>query len=688
MTRDVDFNDAFAFDEVEVREDGFRFSDARFAEMALEHAAGNEDEHAFFDAAHDEAEWDARFGAAARAAGVDDDDLAMEFLGGDARLRFRRGRATTRDDLNLPDQAMEDLLGRVAGDQLPDDREARGDVRRGGAEFEFNPFDARDSQALPDEAPYDALPPLPLDESEDEDEDAPYKPDDTDAEAGTGTGTGTASGALNVTHSSVAPSPAMLELQAAARARERNAVRPRRAGKPRPGTARHRMQTIDAETHLGGGAYRMWLKDNSDTRVLGGRPVSEDAAETYLGGAPAEDAVRGDFFDALFMRGPRSGVLFRAAARDGEACAGLRAHFRALFEAKRQPWPTCARGPRAAREPNKQGGGERHPEEALALEAEALALEAEHEMALDRDRERRGRLKHLKRSEAFGDVSSDDGGGYKPGPIAMGHGDDDDDVLPPLPMDDSDDDAPPPPDDFRASGSDPGARRRRGLSLADLLEGFVVDERDARSFSAGAASQGARSGSLRFGSDAGNPPSSIRPASSGDTAGASQYRLLESEPSASLSLAARGASAGNVGSAAYNLMQFLSRGVFTGATRVASLRGLCAENGLRRASAARCFYQTLVLVSGGFLDVAQDLSEPYGEILIRPGARSEGEKSAEEEPHRKRGADDGDDGDDDDDDDDDDGDDDGRESEPSEVSESEPEPAPVPARRSKRARRG
>ena len=83
MTRDVDFNDAFAFDEVEVREDGLRFSDARFAEMALEHAAGNEDEHAFFDAAHDEAEWDARFGAAARAAGVDDDDLAMEFLGGD-----------------------------------------------------------------------------------------------------------------------------------------------------------------------------------------------------------------------------------------------------------------------------------------------------------------------------------------------------------------------------------------------------------------------------------------------------------------------------------------------------------------------------------------------------------------------------------------------------------------------------
>ena len=32
------------------------------------------------------------------------------------------------------------------------------------------------------------------------------------------------------------------------------------------------MQTVDAETHLGGGAYRMWLKDASDTRVRGGRP--------------------------------------------------------------------------------------------------------------------------------------------------------------------------------------------------------------------------------------------------------------------------------------------------------------------------------------------------------------------------------------------------------------------------------
>jgi hypothetical protein len=692
VTRDVDFDDAFAFDDERVGED------ARFAEMALEHIAATENAaemDSFFDTAHDEAEWDARFGGGARQsgfAGVAGDDLAMDFLG--ASSARRGGRATTRDDLNLPDQAMEDLLGRVAGDRLPEN---------GG----LDPFDARDSQALPEEAPDErGLPPLPLDES-DEDEDAPYRPDDTDAEAGTGTGTGTgnASGALNVTHSSVAPSPAMLELEAAARARAGKAVRPRRAGKPRPGTARHRMQTVDAETHLGGGAYRMWLKDASDTRVRGGRPCFGTAPvskPTSIGGRPGEDAARGDFFETLFMGGPRGGVLFRAAARDGEACAGLRAHFHALFEARRQPWPTCARGARA-REPNAEGDGARHPEEALALEAEALALEAEREVALERDRERRGKLKHLKRSEALGEVSSDDEGGYKPGPIAMAHGDDDDDVLPPPPMyeSDDDDDALPPRDAFRASGSGLGARRRRGLSLADLLEGCFVDERDARSFSVSGAAKNAwaaATGSLRFGSDAGNAPSSIRAASSGDTRstyGVSQYRLRESEPSQSaMSLAARGASAGSVGGslapAAYNLMQFLSRGVFTGATRVASLRALCADNGLRRGSAARCFYQTLVLAGGGYLDAAQDLSEPYGEILIRPGARwmAEGEKSAEEGGGRKRGADD-------DDDDDDDGDDDGdgSEPEPSEAPsesepEPEPEPEPVPARRSKRARRG
>ena len=681
MTRDVDFDDAFAFDDERVGED------ARFAEMALDHIAATEgaaemgEMGSFFDTAHDEAEWDARFGGGARQSGFAGagDDLAMDFLG--ASSARRGGRATTRDDLNLPDQAMEDLLGRIAGDRLPE----------GGG---LDPFDARDSQALPEEAPDErGLPPLPLDES-DEDEDAPYRPDDTDAEAGTGTGTGTASGALNVTHSSVAPSPAMLELEAAARARAGKAVRPRRAGKPRPGTARHRMQTVDAETHLGGGAYRMWLKDASDTRVRGGRPCFGTAPvskPTSIGGRPGEDSrTRDDFFETLFMGGPRGGVLFRAAARDGEACAGLKAHFHALFEARREPWPTCARGARG-------GPEQRHPEEALALEAEALALEAEREVALERDRERRGKLKHLKRSEALGEVSSDDEGGYKPGPITMAHGDDEDDVLPPPPMYESDDDAIPPQDAFRASGSGLGARRRRGLSLADLLEGCVVDERDARSFSVSGAAKNARAaatGSLRFGSDAGNAPSSVRAASSGDTKstyGVSQYRLRESEPSQSaMSLGARGASAGSVGGslapAAYNLMQFLSRGVFTDGRCVAPLRALCADNGLRRGSAARCFYQTLVLAGGGYLDAAQDLSEPYGEILIRPGARwmAEGEKSAEEGGGRKRGADDGD-------DDDDDGD--GSEPEPSEAPsesepEPEPEPEPVPARRSKRARRG
>ena len=176
----------------------------------------------FFDTAHDEAEWDARFGGGARQSGFAGagDDLAMDFLG--ASSARRGGRATTRDDLNLPDQAMEDLLGRIAGDRLPE----------GGG---LDPFDARDSQALPEEAPDErGLPPLPLDES-DEDEDAPYRPDDTDAEAGTGTGTGTASGALNVTHSSVAPSPAMLELEAAARARAGKAVRPAPRGQAAPG---------------------------------------------------------------------------------------------------------------------------------------------------------------------------------------------------------------------------------------------------------------------------------------------------------------------------------------------------------------------------------------------------------------------------------------------------------------------
>ena len=73
-----------------------------------------------------------------------------------------------------------------------------------------------------------------------------------------------------MTHSSVAPSPAMLELEARrARAPEGGAPAPR--GKPRR-ALRHRMQTVDAETHLGGGACRTWLKDASDTRVRGGRP--------------------------------------------------------------------------------------------------------------------------------------------------------------------------------------------------------------------------------------------------------------------------------------------------------------------------------------------------------------------------------------------------------------------------------
>jgi hypothetical protein len=36
------------------------------------------------------------------------------------------------------------------------------------------------------------------------------------------------------------------------------------------------------------------------------------------------------------------------------------------------------------------------------------------------------------------------------------------------------------------------------------------------------------------------------------------------------------------------------------------------KNHLTRGKSAKCFYQCLVLVGGGFLDAAQDLSQPYG----------------------------------------------------------------------------
>ena len=91
----------------------------------------------FFDTAHDERSGTRAGGGGPVGLRRRRDDLAMDFLG--ASSARRGGRATTRDDLNLPDQAMEDLLGRIAGDRLPE----------GGG---LDPFDARDSQALPEGA--------------------------------------------------------------------------------------------------------------------------------------------------------------------------------------------------------------------------------------------------------------------------------------------------------------------------------------------------------------------------------------------------------------------------------------------------------------------------------------------------------------------------------------------------------
>ena len=62
-----------------------------------------------------------------------------------------------------------------------------------------------------------------------------------------------------------------------------------------------------------------------------------------------------------------------------------------------------------------------------------------------------------------------------------------------------------------------------------------------------------------------------------------------------------------------------------------SLSWLCTQYDLPRSKAAKCFYQCLVLVGGGFIDAAQDLSEPYGEILIRPGGKFYGGGGVDEE---------------------------------------------------------
>ena len=39
----------------------------------------------------------------------------------------------------------------------------------------------------------------------------------------------------------------------------------------------------------------------------------------------------------------------------------------------------------------------------------------------------------------------------------------------------------------------------------------------------------------------------------------------------------------------------------------------------RRGQAARCFYNCLVLVGGGYLDAAQDVAVPFGDIVLTRG---------------------------------------------------------------------
>jgi hypothetical protein len=83
-----------------------------------------------------------------------------------------------------------------------------------------------------------------------------------------------------------------------------------------------------------------------------------------------------------------------------------------------------------------------------------------------------------------------------------------------------------------------------------------------------------------------------------------------------------------IGKASLNLLQFLSRAVFTTEKpdtemESVSVTDLCVRNHLSRAKAARLFYQTLVLVGADFLTAYQDESEAFGEITLVPGPRFE-----------------------------------------------------------------
>ena len=83
-----------------------------------------------------------------------------------------------------------------------------------------------------------------------------------------------------------------------------------------------------------------------------------------------------------------------------------------------------------------------------------------------------------------------------------------------------------------------------------------------------------------------------------------------------------------IGKASLNLLQFLSRAVFTTEKpdtemESVSVTDLCVRNHLSRAKAARLFYQTLVLVAADYLTAYQDASEAFGEITLVPGPRFE-----------------------------------------------------------------
>jgi len=193
---------------------------------------------------------------------------------------------------------------------------------------------------------------------------------------------------------------------------------------------------------------------------------------------------------------------------------------------------------------------------------------------------------------------------------------------------------------------------RGGFSLADMLDGRAMDAgQDALNYSMGASIEasfrgdgpGSGGGNFEVGSE-GPEPSSIGGLGSISMSvpeRLTQYKLKESGPAdgeedtdgegegegdagavasgEAMLAAARSASAVAVGQPAYNLLQYLSANVFNGhlgsgggGVGAKSLSELCVENRLSRGKSAKCFYQCLVLVGGGFLDAAQDLSRPYG----------------------------------------------------------------------------